>query len=639
MNLGNDNALWLLFAVPLVLVPAYVWCFWRKARALRILASNEMLAKINNTVSLQKQIFKACLLIAAFACVVIALTEPKWNPQPQQVRRKGRDVVICLDTSKSMLAEDITPNRLERSKIAISDLLEVLKGDRIAIITFAGIATVKCPLTQDYAFVRMALADISTESTSRGGTMIGDAIRKATEEVFDKQSRLYKDIILITDGEDHDSFPVQAAQKAAESGVRILAIGLGDDQTGSRIPITGPNGERTFLKYKGEEVWSKLDSETLREVAYATEGGKYLSVLPGTTLDLGRIYGDVIASAEGRDLESMTMMKYDEKFQIFVALALGLLIVEVLVSERRKSGKLEVRSAKSEASPVKRQSAGFGRQAAGCAVLLLAVLVSGAKAESVREILREGNGLYGDGKYADAINKYNDALVEQPEAVEPRFNKANSYYRMDDLDEALDLYQEVAAKSKDMKLVAKAKYNAGNCFFQRGTKQRDSDLQKAVDDMKTSITCWRGVLDIDPKNEKAARNIEVARMTIKDILDQIKKQQDQKNQQNQQDPNQPPQQQQSQQQDPNQPQSANSPKDQNQPQDPNQTQQGEKSQDPNQAKEQQKQPQPQQGQDQKQEQKFEAAPTAQEIIDNEQRQKKERETFQQSRYREVEKDW
>ncbi len=336
MNLGNDKALWLLFVVPVVLGPAYVWCFWRKAVALRALASNAMLAKINSTVNLKKQVLKAVLLVAAFVSIVIALTEPKWNPQPQQIRRKGRDVAILLDTSRSMLAEDIAPNRLERSKIAISDLLEVLAGDRIAIITFAGNATVKCPLTQDYAFVRMALADISTESTSRGGTMIGDAIRKAAEEVFDKQSREYKDVILITDGEDHDSFPLQAAEKAAEEGVRIIAIGLGDDATGSRIPITGPKGERTFLKHNGQEVWSKLDSDTLREVAYATDGGKYLSVLPGTTMDLGRIYRDLIVSAQKRELESMTMMRYDEKFQIFIALAIVLLMGEVLVSERKK---------------------------------------------------------------------------------------------------------------------------------------------------------------------------------------------------------------------------------------------------------------------------------------------------------------
>jgi Ca-activated chloride channel family protein len=185
--------------------------------------------------------------------------------------------------------------------------------------------------------VRMVLADISIESTSRGGTMIGDAIRKAAEEVFDKQSREYKDVILITDGEDHDSFPIQAAEKAAQRGVRIIAIGLGDDTTGSRIPITGPNGEKTFLKYNDQEVWSKLDSDTLRKVVYATEGGKYLSVKPGTTLDLGQIYEDLIASAQKRELQSVTMMKYDEKFQIFLACGLVLLICEALTSERKKT--------------------------------------------------------------------------------------------------------------------------------------------------------------------------------------------------------------------------------------------------------------------------------------------------------------
>ncbi len=337
MNLGNDKALWLLFVVPVVLLPAYIWCFWQKIKTLRILASNEMLRKINISVSLKKQIFKALLLIAGFATIVMALTEPKWNPQAQKIKRQGRDVCILLDTSRSMLAEDIKPNRLERSKLAIRDLLETLKGDRIAIVTFAGNSTVKCPLTQDYAFVRMALADISTESSSKGGTMIGDAIRKASQEVFDKQSREYKDIILITDGEDQDSFPVQAAEKAAADGIRVIAIGLGDQNQGSRIPITGPNGEKTFLKYNDREVWSKVDSDMLRKLVYATKGGKYLSVEPGTTLDLGQIYESLIASAEKRTLESTTMLKYDEKFQIFVALGLALIICEAFISERRKT--------------------------------------------------------------------------------------------------------------------------------------------------------------------------------------------------------------------------------------------------------------------------------------------------------------
>lgn len=276
-------------------------------------------------------------------------------------------------------------------------------------------------------------------------------------------------------------------------------------------------------------------------------------------------------------------------------------------------------------------------------MLSVAVLSSVSTAATPREILKQGNGLYGDGQYSEAINKYNEALVERPQAVEPRFNKANSYYRLDDLGEAVDLYQEVAAQSKDMKLVARAKYNLGNAFFQRGAKQRDSDLQKAVEDMKTSITHWRQALDIDPKHEKAARNIEVARLTIKDILDQIKQQQ--KDQQSQQDPNQPQQGQQQQQQnqsqsqqDPNQPRDPNQAEQADQAQDPNETKEGAKPNDPNQPQDQQQSEQ-QQIQDKQQEQKIEPDATAQQIIDKEQRQRKEREIRQRARYQQIEKDW
>jgi len=335
MNLGNDKALWLLFVVPAVLIPAYIWCFWRKAVALRVLATNEMLKHINASVSLKKQIFKSVLLILGFVSVVAALTEPRWNPKPQRLKSKGRDIAILLDTSRSMLAEDIRPNRLERAKIAVGDLLDKLAGDRIALITFAGNSTIKCPLTQDYAFLRMILADVSTESTSRGGTMIGDAIRKATDEVFDKHQRQYKDIILITDGDDQDSFPEQAAEQAGAEGVRIIAIGLGNETEGSRIPVTGPNGEKTFLKYKGQEVWSKLNGDLLRKVVYATDGGKYLPVETGT-FNLDEVYAQLSAEAQKRELESMTMMKYDERFQIFLVLGILLIALEALISERKK---------------------------------------------------------------------------------------------------------------------------------------------------------------------------------------------------------------------------------------------------------------------------------------------------------------
>ena len=246
MQFKQYDAFYALFLLVFPVIPLYVWCFWRKRKMLNILAQSNQLKTINPSVSLSRQVFKAVILIIAFAAIVLALTRPAWNPKLHEVKRKGRDVVILLDTSRSMLAEDINPNRLERAKIAIGDLMETIRGDRIGIITFAGSASVKCPLTQDYAFARMALDQISTESAPRGGTNVGDAIRKAVSDVFDQQVKEFKDIILITDCDDQqESFPVKAAEAAGQQGIRIIAVGLGNPNEGARIPITGTDGTKT----------------------------------------------------------------------------------------------------------------------------------------------------------------------------------------------------------------------------------------------------------------------------------------------------------------------------------------------------------------------------------------------------------
>ena len=335
MRFGNYDALWFLFALVIAILPAYTWNFWRKGRALKMLASLELLKSINPSVSLSRQVFKAIVLMVAFVFIVIALSRPMWNPKPREVKRKGRDVVILLDVSRSMLADDIKPNRLERARIAIKDMMERLGGDRIAIVTFAGDSTVRCPLTNDYSFVRMVLNNITTESTAMGGTRVGDAIRDATKKVFDEQVREYRDIILITDGEDHDSFPVQAAEAAGNDGVRIIAIGLGDEDEGSLIPIVGADGRKSYLEYNGERVRTKLDGDMLRQVALATPGGKYVPVVTGT-FDLDDIYDWLVASAMKRELESAQMMQYDEKFQIFLAIGIVLIFCEALIIERKK---------------------------------------------------------------------------------------------------------------------------------------------------------------------------------------------------------------------------------------------------------------------------------------------------------------
>lgn len=325
------HLLWLLPA----LAGLFLLAARGRRRALEVFVEAGLLNRIAMADSPARRAGKAAAILAAVLFAVIGLTRPGWNPTPKTIERRGRDLVFVLDVSKSMLAEDLAPNRLERAKLAINDCIDRLEGDRVGLVAFAGTAAVKCPLTLDYGFFRMMLDGISTDSISRGGTLIGDAIRKTLDEVFDDQEKAYKDILLITDGEDHESFPVEAAKAAGERGVRILAVGIGDENEGSRIPVTDESGTRTFLKYQGREVWSRLDADTLRQMVNATPGGKYLHVAVGT-IDLGAVYLDLVAVAEKKALESRTVKRYEEKFQVFLAVAFVLLGVETVVRERRR---------------------------------------------------------------------------------------------------------------------------------------------------------------------------------------------------------------------------------------------------------------------------------------------------------------
>jgi len=334
MHFGNLNMLLLLWLLPVIAL-FYIYAAYRRKKDLRIFIDSKLLDRISMTADRTRRLWKAVLVIIGAAFIIFALSRPAWNPRSRTIERRGRDIIFILDVSRSMLAEDLAPNRLERAKFAINDMISSLKGDRIGLIVFAGSNVMKCPLTLDYSFFRYMLQDISTRSVSRGGTMIGDAVRKALDEGFDDQEKKYKDIILITDGEDHDSFPVRAAEEAAQRGIRIIAIGLGDEDEGKRIPIRDENGNMTFMKYRGREVWTKLDATTLRKMANATEGGRYLNVATGT-INLGEVYNKLIAGEDKRKIEAETIDMYEDKFQIFIAAALIFLTVEMFIGERKR---------------------------------------------------------------------------------------------------------------------------------------------------------------------------------------------------------------------------------------------------------------------------------------------------------------
>jgi Ca-activated chloride channel family protein len=333
IRLHNIEMLYLLWLLP-VLFALFLYSANRR---------EQLLARFMHLGLQQKLIFvnpvrrrwKAALILAAFGLLVAGLARPAWNLQQTTVRRTGRDIVFVLDVSKSMLAEDLAPNRLERAKLAIADVIDKIEGDRVGLLVFAGTAAVKCPLTLDYGFFRMMLDTVSTDSISRGGTMIGDGIRLVLDQMLDKQEKKYKDIVLITDGEDQESFPLEAAKECAAKGVRLLIIGLGDENEGKRIPVVDASGRRTFMKHEGREVWSRLDANTLREMALAAPGSRYLNVATGT-IDLGEVYMQLIASADKKELEEETIEKYEEKFQVFIGIGFLLLGLEALISERRR---------------------------------------------------------------------------------------------------------------------------------------------------------------------------------------------------------------------------------------------------------------------------------------------------------------
>ncbi len=332
MRFAALSYLYLIWLVP-ALVALYVYGFGRKRKALTAFMALDLAPQLTSRASRGRQWLKALCLIGAAACLIIALMQPQWGKHWQDVPRRGRDMMILLDVSRSMLAEDIAPNRLERAKSDIKDLVQILHregGHRIGLVAFAGRASLQCPLTLDYAFFLQKLNAVGPHTAGRGGTLIGDAIRQALHG-FGTLAHNYKDIILITDGDDQESFPLEAAQAAAEQKISVYTIGIGDPNTGARIPVQNAQGERTYVRYDGREVQSRMQENLLLQIAERT-GGAYVPA--GTrAIELDRIYTDYIAPKARRHLDVAARERYVHRFQWFVLAGLLLLGMDLCLPE------------------------------------------------------------------------------------------------------------------------------------------------------------------------------------------------------------------------------------------------------------------------------------------------------------------
>ena len=263
--------------------------------------------------------------------LLLALTQPRWGYHWEDLHQKGVDVIVALDVSTSMLAEDIKPNRLERAKRKISDLLNMMDGDRIGLIAFAGTSFVQCPLTLDYSAARIFLSAIDTELIPVQGTAIGNAINTAVK-AFRTQDKKSKALILITDGEDQTGKALSAAKAAKDKGVKIYTIGIGGEMG---APLPNPSTAGGFRKnQQGEVILSKLDETTLQKIALAT-GGSYVRSVTGD-IDLKTIYRDQIKKhIEKRELKSERRKIWQERFQWFIFAALLCLTIEACLAEKK----------------------------------------------------------------------------------------------------------------------------------------------------------------------------------------------------------------------------------------------------------------------------------------------------------------
>jgi Ca-activated chloride channel family protein len=318
--------------IALALVPAlvafFLWSLRRSRRALAAFVAAALLPAVAPDVDQRRRVIRMGLVATAVVMLVVALAGPMWGFRWEEVRREGIDLIVALDTSRSMLATDVKPNRLARAKLAVQDLLGELRGDRVGLVAFAGTAFVQCPLTLDYGVFAQSLEAIDVGIIPRGGTSLGAAI-DAGLEAFEGRQGNHQALVLITDGEDHEGTVKDAVKRAAERGVKVYTVGIGTGD-GELIPLEAGG----FLKdRRGQVVKSRLDEETLKQVAVDT-GGVYLHAA-GASLGLTELYRDYIASLEKRELASTLERRFEHRFQLPLALAVALLLVEPLIGERR----------------------------------------------------------------------------------------------------------------------------------------------------------------------------------------------------------------------------------------------------------------------------------------------------------------
>ena len=483
MKFISVESFFLVWALPVLFLICFLGIRKRQNILLRF-SSLKGLKSIVPESSITRRWIKAGLILLAVLFAIVALSGPQYGYKWQKIERKGIDIIIALDCSKSMLAKDIKPDRLERAKREVYDLLSMLHGDRVALVAFAGTSFLQCPLTLDYAVFNLFLDVLSPDFLPVGGTDIYGAVITSLSG-FNKDDNSEKAVILITDGQSTGIDPIEAAKAADKADVKIFCIGIG---SAAGVPV--PDKKGGFKKdEKGNIVLTKLDENTLKKMAAITGGAYVRSVAGDMDLDvlyLQEIRGKMKASA----LESDKKQVWENRYQWPLAFAIIALIAELFLPSRKKMIQLAV-------------------------FMLIFVHVPLSFASGIHDSMKQGLEAYDNKNYEKALKFFIDAQLEDPDRPEILYNIGNAYYKMGDADSAYHHYKQIV-KTENKNLLQKTYYNLGNANFKRGK-------------LKDAVSDYKSALDINPDDTQARENMEFA----KKVMEEQKKQQEQKESQNQ----------------------------------------------------------------------------------------------------------
>lgn len=484
------NALWLLPFAALL----FWWAEKRRRALIGRIVAPKLRALLAGNTSPARRWFRAACVLGALGCLIVTMAGPRAGYDTLEVPHRGRDVIIAMDVSRSMLATDVAPTRLQRAKLLAEDLIGELDGDRLGLVAFAGSAFLQAPLTLDHGAVLAAVDELDTDLIPKGGTNLAAAIRTC-EEAFGKAEGFSRAIVIISDGEELDADGLAAARQAAADGIRIFTVGVGSEE-GSEIPL-GP-GE--FVRDpSGKIVQSRLDAARMREIAEVT-GGFYVP-LDGNASR--RLAFDGIGQMKEVEMSANTSRQPIERFQWPLAGAIGLLVLQSLVGERR-------------------------RRPATAAVAIW--LLSSVPAWSAPE----GLTAYEQGDYPSARKAFEERLAMEPDAPALQLNAGNAAYRMKEYGKASEYFSR-AMLAEDPSLRSAAEFNLGNTLFRQGEGRQDKD--KKVTDWKDAIAKYEAALKTRPDYTEAKENKE----RVEELLKQLEQeqphqdqQQDQKQKQDQQ---------------------------------------------------------------------------------------------------------